>query len=100
MSVLGGWMYLVTNRPYGTLYIGVTSNLARRAWEHREGLIDGFTKRYSLIRLVLAEHHDTIQGAIQREKNIKHWSGAWKVALIEKTNPNWEDLYDLLAHGT
>src|SRR5437867_3045165 len=77
----GGWVYIVTNRPYGTLYVGVTNNLARRLWEHREGLADGFTKKYGLKRLVWAEHHDDIRAAIQREHNLKHWSRAWKVRL-------------------
>ncbi len=87
----------MTNRPNGTLYVGVTSDLARRAWEHREGLIDGFTKRYGLKRLVYAERYEDISIAIQREKNLKHWSRAWKVALIVRANPNWDDLYGSLA---
>ena len=66
-----GWVYIVTNRPYGTLYVGVTNNLARRLWERREGLADGFTKKYGLKRLVWAEHHDDIRAAIQREHNLK-----------------------------
>ncbi len=95
--VRGGWVYIVTNVPNGTLCTGVTSNLERRAWEHREGIIDGFSKQYGLTRLVFAEHHDDIRTAIQREKNIKHWSRAWKIDLIVNTNPTWEDLYDRLA---
>ncbi len=93
----GGWVYIVTNRPNGTLYLGVTSNLARRAWEHREGLVDGFTKRYRLKRLVWAEHHDDIRLAIQREKNLKHWPRAWKIDLILAQNPEWNDLWDQLG---
>jgi len=89
----GGWVYIMTNRPNGTLYVGVTSDLARRAWEHREGVADSFTSRYGLKRLVYAERHDEIVSAIQREKNLKHWSRAWKVTLILKSNPNWDDLY-------
>ncbi len=88
---------MVTNRPNGTLYVGVTSDLARRAWEHREGVADGFTKRYRLKRLVWAEHHDDIRSALQREKNMKHWPRAWKADLIVAQNPDWEDLYDRLA---
>lgn len=84
----------MTNRPNGTLYVGVTSNLARRVWEHREGLADGFTKRYGLKCLVYAEGHEEIRTALQREKNLKHWSRAWKVQLILKDNPGWADLYD------
>lgn len=88
----GGWVYIMTNSRNGTLYIGVTSELARRISEHREGTIDGFTKRYGLKRLVYAEHHDDIRDAIQREKTLKHWSRAWKIALIESQNPDWDDL--------
>jgi putative endonuclease len=77
-----GWVYIMTNRPNGTLYVGVTSNLARRAREHHQGVIGGFTKKYGLKRLVWAERHDDIRAAIQREHNIKHWPRAWKVALI------------------
>jgi putative endonuclease len=92
----GGWVYIVTNRPNGILYVGVTSDLPRRVWEHREGVAEGFTKRYDLKRLVYAEHHDDIRLAIQREKNLKHWSRAWKVRLIPTDNPAWDDLYDRL----
>jgi putative endonuclease len=92
----GGWVYIVTNRPNGVLYVGVTSDLPRRVWEHREGVAEGFTKRYDLKRLVYAEHHDDIRLAIQREKNLKHWSRAWKVRLILTDNPAWDDLYDRL----
>ncbi len=93
----GGWVYILTNRPSGTLYVGVTADLARRVWEHREDLGSTFTTRYGLKRLVYAEPHDTIAAAIQREKNLKHWPRAWKVALILRDNPGWEDLYDRLA---
>ncbi|MBX3517069.1 MAG: GIY-YIG nuclease family protein [Rhodospirillales bacterium] len=68
----GGWVYIMTNRPNGTLYLGVTSDLARRAWEHRAGVVDGFSKRYGLERLVWYESHDDIRVAIQREKTMKH----------------------------
>jgi putative endonuclease len=94
--MLGGWVYIMTNRPNGTLYVGVTSDLARRIWEHREDVIDGFTKRYGLKRLVHVERYDDITTALQREKNLKHWSRAWKVALILKANPHWDDLYEQL----
>jgi len=93
----GGWVYIVTNRPNGTLYVGVTSNLSRRIWEHREGIVKGFTTRYRLKRLVWAEHHGDIRGAIQREKNMKHWPRAWKTDLIIARNPEWDDLFDQLA---
>lgn len=93
----GGWVYIMTNRKNGTLYVGVTSDLARRAWEHREGVIEGFTKRYGLKLLVYAERHEDIRTAIHREKTIKHWPRARKVRMIEMENPNWEDLYQRLA---
>ncbi|QQP89660.1 GIY-YIG nuclease family protein [Skermanella sp. TT6] len=91
---LGGWVYMLANRPEGTLYVGVTADLARRAYEHRERTSDGFTKRYNIQRLVWIERHDDIGRAIQREKNIKHWPRAWKVALIVAANPEWRDLYE------
>jgi len=90
----GGFVYLLTNRPNGTLYVGVTSDLVRRAWEHREGVVDGFTRRYGLKSLVYFERHDEIAAAIQREKIIKHWPRAWKVRLIAADNPDWRDLYE------
>ena len=93
---MAGWVYIVTNARHGTLYTGVTSDLARRTWEHRTGLVEGFTSRYDLKRLVHAEPHETMPLAIQREKNIKHWPRAWKIALIEASNPEWIDLYDQL----
>src|SRR5579864_5694834 len=95
--VHGGWVYIMTNRPNGTLYVGVTSDLARRVWEDREGVADGFTKKYELKRPIYFEHHDDIRTAIQREKNLKHWPRAWKVRLVHAENPNWNDLYEQLA---
>jgi putative endonuclease len=95
-AMRGGWVYIMTNRPDGTLYTGVTRDIARRAHEHREGLIDGFTRRYGLKRLVLAEFYDDIRDAIQRESAIKHWPRAWKVRLIHAANPEWRDLYEEL----
>ena len=94
---LPGWVYIMTNRPNGTLYVGVTDDLARRAWEHRAGLVEGFTKQYALTRLVFAEHHDDMRAARQRERNMKHWRRAWKVRLILDQNPGWVDLYDRLS---
>jgi putative endonuclease len=88
----GGWVYMVTNRTNGTLYTGVTNDIARRAWEHRTGAVDGFTKRYALKRLVFVEYHEDIRNAIQREKNMKHWPRAWKLRTIAAANPNWEDM--------
>ena len=93
----GGWVYIVTNRPNGTLYAGGTSNLSRRIYEHREGLVEGFTTRYGLKSLTYYEFYDDIRLAIQREKNIKHWSRDWKARLILDFNPEWRDLYESLA---
>jgi putative endonuclease len=95
-SMKRAWVYIMTNRPNGTLYTGVTSDLARRVWEHRKGLVDGFTKRYGLKLLVYVEPYTDISFAIQRERNMKHWPRAWKVRLILAANPNWDDLYDRL----
>jgi putative endonuclease len=85
------WVYILTNQPRSTLYVGVTNDLVRRAHEHHEGLVNGFTKRYKLKMLVYFERFDSPQAAIQREKNIKHWSRAWKLQLVELTNPQWRD---------
>jgi putative endonuclease len=92
----GGWVYIMANRPFGSLYVGVTNDIARRSWEHRFGVSDGFTKRYLLTMLMYAEWHDEISCAIQREKNIKHWPRRWKLNLIEAQNPEWRDLYESL----
>ncbi|MEN6541004.1 GIY-YIG nuclease family protein [Parvibaculum sp.] len=92
----GGWVYIMTNKPRGTLYVGVTADIGRRAHEHREGLIDGFTKRYGLKRLVYVERHEEIEAAIDREKKIKNWPRAWKIDLILSVNPGWDDLYETL----
>jgi putative endonuclease len=97
MPMKGGWVYIVTNRPNGTLDVGVTSNLPRRIWEHREGVVEGFTRRYRLKRLVYVERYEDIASAIQRETNLKHWPRAWKVNLILASNPEWADLYDQIA---
>jgi putative endonuclease len=93
----GGWVYIMANRPNGTLYTGVTPDLRRRAFEHRTGAIDGFTRRYGLKMLVYCERHEEIGMAIQREKLLKHWPRAWKVRLILAANPEWQDLYDGLV---
>jgi len=90
-------VYIMSNRPYGTLYVGVTSALARRVWEHREGVYRGFTRTYGLKRLVWYEPHDEMTTAIQREKSIKRWPRDWKINLIERGNPRWEDLYPGLS---
>jgi putative endonuclease len=93
-SMQGGYLYIMTSAPNGILYVGVTNDLVRRVYEHRNGVVAGFTKKYALKRLVYFEHHDEIQAAIQREQNIKHWSRKWKVRLILAGNPEWNDLYD------
>ena len=91
------YVYILASRKHGTLYIGHTRNLARRLFEHREELADGFTSRYGVKRLVHYELHDDITNARQRERNLKKWPRAWKIQLIEKDNPGWEDLADQLA---
>jgi putative endonuclease len=88
----GGWVYILTNRANGTLYIGVTDDLARRLEEHRSGVGSKFVQKYYLKRLVYAERHEEIQTAIQRETSLKRWPRTWKVQLIEKANPEWNDL--------
>jgi len=93
----GGWVYIMTNHPNGTLYIGITNDLPRRVWEHRQGIGSKFAKRYYVKRLVFAERHDDITAAIQRETSLKRWSRAWKLDLITSANPDWDDLYDQLA---
>jgi putative endonuclease len=92
----GGWVYIMMNRPFGTLYVGVTNDLARRAWEHRTGAGGSFTRRYRLGMLVYSEWHEEITRAIQRETSIKRWPRQWKLNLIETQNPLWDDLYNRL----
>lgn len=91
------YVYILASRKNGTLYIGMTGNLTRRIYEHRQGLQPGFSRRHSVKRLVWYEVHDTALTAIQREKNLKEWKRAWKVELIEKSNPDWNDLYRQLG---
>jgi putative endonuclease len=86
-------VYIVTNRPRGTLYIGVTSNLVQRIAQHREKVVEGFTAKYGLDRLVWYETHDEAESAILREKQLKNWNRLWKIELIEKMNPEWRDLF-------
>ena len=94
----GGTVYILASGRNGTLYIGVTSDLPGRMYSHREGLVPGFTRRYGVKQLVWYENHQRIEDAIQREKNLKHWIRKWKLALIEKANPQWRDLYpEMLA---
>jgi putative endonuclease len=88
------WTYILASQPNGTLYIGVTNDLVRRVWQHREGLDPGsFTARYGVTRLVWFEEHPEPGAAIRREKNLKKWKRDWKLALIERSNPDWHDLW-------
>jgi putative endonuclease len=90
---MGAWLYILANKPGGTLYVGITNDLIRRIFEHRQGSVEGFTKRRNVKMLVYYERHETVPLAIQREKNIKHWSREWKIDLIVSLNPEWRDLY-------
>ena len=87
------YVYLLASRPYGTLYIGVTSDLVKRVWEHRGEFVGGFTKQYGVKHLVWYEMHEDIMAAITREKQLKEWKRAWKIELIQKANPHWRDLF-------
>jgi len=89
-------VYLMASRRNGTLYVGVTSDLIKRVWEHKNNIVEGFTKRYGIHVLVWYELHPTMESAIQREKALKEWKRAWKLELIEKVNPQWQDLYSNL----
>jgi putative endonuclease len=91
------YVYILASQPGGALYVGVTSNLVRRLYEHRQKIIIGHTKRFHISRLVYFEVFDSALAAIQREKNIKHWPRAWKADLIGRTNATWRDLYDDIA---
>ena len=88
------WVYIVTDKPYGTLYTGMSGYLPRRAHQHREGSVEGFSKEYGLKMLVYCEEHATAYDAIRREKQIKKWNRDWKIQLIENLNSTWRDLYD------
>jgi putative endonuclease len=90
----GGWVYMMADRYRGTLYTGVTSDLARRAFQHREGSGSRFVRKYELLRRVYAEPYERIDEAIAREKAIKKWRREWKIQLIEELNPDWLDLFD------
>ena len=89
-------VYILASRRDGTLYTGVTSDLIKRVWEHKNDVVDGFTKKYGIHKLVYYEIHAEMLAAIQREKQIKKWNRAWKLELIQKSNPNWDDLYSSL----
>ncbi|MCB2062424.1 MAG: GIY-YIG nuclease family protein [Novosphingobium sp.] len=85
-------VYILASRRNGTLYVGVTSNLVGRLYQHRQGTFEGFAKRYAVHRLVWFEHHETMESAILREKRLKKWNRVWKLGLIEQSNPDWRDL--------
>ena len=91
------YVYLMTSRRRGTLYVGVTNDLAKRVCQHKQGSIEGFTKRYGVKTLVWYEQTDSIESAIVREKQIKKWKRDWKIELIESGNPQWKDLYEGIA---
>ena len=88
------YVYILASKPYGTLYTGVSSNLLGRTWQHKNDLVESFTKRYRVHRLVWYEQTESIESAINREKQIKKWRRRWKLDLIEKMKPDWKDLYD------
>ncbi|WP_313317069.1 GIY-YIG nuclease family protein [Stenotrophomonas sp.] len=87
-------VYLLASKKHGTLYIGVTSNLVARTWQHRQHVVDGFSKRYGVDVLVWYEVHETMESAILREKQLKKWNREWKLRLVEDANPEWRDLWD------
>lgn len=87
-------IYILTNKPNGVLYTGVTSHLVQRVYQHKNHMVDGFSKKYNTTKLVHFELFEDMRTAIQREKNLKHWVRDWKIALIEKNNPEWLDLWD------
>jgi len=91
---MGGWVYILCNKPNGVLYIGVTGDLPARMMQHRAGTGSAFCRKYGLKRLVYVEHHPAITDAIAREKALKAWKRAWKIELIEKANPEWDDLFE------
>jgi putative endonuclease len=90
------FVYIMASQRHGTMYIGVTNNLIRRVYEHREKITPGFTSKYNVNRLVWFDQTGSIEAAIQHEKRLKHWQRAWKIEMIEKANPQWEDLYSSL----
>jgi putative endonuclease len=94
------YVYILSSGPNGTLYIGVTSDLPKRIWEHKNDVVEGFTQKYKVHNLVWFEAHETMGNAIEREKNIKKWNRKWKLRLIEQSNPSWRDLYEEVASLT
>ncbi len=92
-----GYVYILASHKNGTLYVGTTSNLPKRVWEHKHHVVDGFSKRYQTTLLVYYEVFDMMPDAIAREKQLKKWNRAWKIEMIEKVNPNWDDLYETIC---
>ncbi len=90
------WVYILCSEKNGTLYIGVTNDLAQRVYQHKQKSVEGFSKKYSVDKLVYAESCNDIHAAIHREKRIKKWNRSWKIRLIEEQNPEWKDLYDVI----
>jgi putative endonuclease len=90
-------VYILASKRNGTLYIGVTSDLVKRIWHHKNNMVEGFTKRYSVHRLVWYEIHENMESAIEREKRLKEWKRMWKLELIESSNPYWQDLYHTIV---
>ncbi|GAB4538309.1 MAG: GIY-YIG nuclease family protein [Thermodesulfovibrionia bacterium] len=93
------YVYILASKRNGTLYIGVTSDLLKRIWEHKNKLVDGFTKRYNIDKLVYYEQFESVEAAIKREKRLKKYNRRWKLDLIESKNPEWKDLYEELISG-
>jgi putative endonuclease len=91
------FVYIVGSGQYGTLYVGVTSDLVGRVWQHKQGVIEGFTEKYDVKKLVWFELHEDVTAAITREKQIKKWNRDWKVNLIQRVNPRWDDLYEQIV---
>jgi putative endonuclease len=91
------YVYILASKKNGTLYIGVTSNLIKRVYEHKNNLVEGFTSKYQVHHLVYYEHTNDVRIALEREKRLKKWKRQWKIELIEKNNPEWRDLYDDLV---
>jgi len=96
-SMKSYFVYILANKRNGTLYIGVTNDLVRRVYEHKQGMVEGFTKKYSVKQLVFFEETNDVESAITREKRLKKWNRRWKIELIEKQNPDWKDLYNEIA---
>ena len=90
-------VYILASKRNGTLYIGVTSDVAKRVWEHKNNMVEGFTRRYGVHYLVWYELHESMESAIQREKRLKKWKRVWKLELIERSNPDWQDLYHTIV---